>query len=131
MKFVWRQKLGRPECPYIERTYFECKWFSVRLHHWLASDDQRFAHNHPWQWFTLVLAGSYTDVTDKGNQRMIPGRFAFRSADHCHKVKVDKGGCWTLLITGPEKKEWGFFVNGKFRRRNKYFFEWGHHPCEN
>lgn len=41
------------------------------------------------------------------------------------------GGCWTVLLTGPEKRVWGFWVNGKFRKRNKYFYEHGHHhPCD-
>ncbi len=45
-------------------------------------------------------------------------------------MEVNPGGCWTLLLFGREWRDWGFFVDGKFWRRNKYFFKYGHHGCE-
>lgn len=35
---------------------------SLRLHHWLRSDDKRFKHDHPSDFATLVLRGSYQDI---------------------------------------------------------------------
>lgn len=130
MKFVWAEALGKAECPYIVRYCLDFGLFSIRLHHWLSSDDQRNFHDHPWWFFTIVLKGSYTDISPNKSERMTVGKFAFRRALHRHTVKVDKGGCWTLLITGPEKRIWGFWVNGKFRKRNKYFYMFGDHPCD-
>ena len=60
-------------------------------------------------------------------------RFERFSAEHRHSVRVGKKGAWTLLFTGPVRREWGFWVprgdNGKvrFRHRNKYFRIFGHH----
>lgn len=127
----WAKKLGRPDCPYLVRWKLDFGWFSIRLHHWLASDDYRAQHDHPSWFWTLVVWGGYTDVTPKGEEKMRAGKLAFRPATHRHHVRVDKGGCWTLLLFGREKRRWGFWVNGKFRKRNKYFFEHGYHPCEN
>jgi hypothetical protein len=130
MKLIWRQKVGKPECPYIVRWVADFGPFSIRLHQWLRSDDQRHFHDHSWDFVTLVLRGGYTDLSPEGAQRMTPGTIAYRAAEHQHTVKVDKGGCLTLLFCWKERREFGFWVKGKFRRRNKYFFEHGHHPCE-
>jgi hypothetical protein len=130
MKWIFGQRLGKPECPYVRRWVFECRWFSLRLHHWLASDDQRHFHDHPWDYLTIVLRGGYVDVGPEGQRRLWAPTFAFYRAEHQHSVVVNPGGAWTLLITGPERRPWGFWMNGKFRKRNKYFHMMGHHPCE-
>lgn len=130
MKIILRQRLGKADCPYLVRWGIDCGLFTIRLHHWLASDDQRFLHDHPWWFLTLVLWGSYQDISADGVDRLRFGSIRFRRAKHRHSVKVPKRGCWTLLLTGRERRVWGFWVNGRFRKRNKYFYEYGHHPCE-
>lgn len=59
----WAEPLGKPECPYMFRWVFVFFGFSIRLHHWIRSDDKRFFHDHPWSFITLVLKGQYTDVS--------------------------------------------------------------------
>lgn len=131
MKFLtWGERLGQSECPYIRRWVLDFYFFSFRLHHWLSSDDQRNFHDHPWWYLTLILWGGYTDRSPDGEDPLSIGSIRFRPATHQHTVVVQKGGCWSFLITGPEKRIWGFWVNGRFRKRNKYFYMFGHHPCE-
>jgi len=128
--YEWKKPLGRPECPYAYRWVLGCPWFSIRLHWWLASDDNRALHDHPSWFITCVLKGGYQDVTETGSEPMKVGTIRFRPALHKHTVQVNKGGCWTLCIFGKETRHWGFWVRGKFRKMNRYFFEFGHHPCE-
>lgn len=123
------QKLGRPECPYMKRWVINFFLFSLRIHHWLSSDDDRNFHDHPWGFITFIIKGGYVDVSPLGEELMTPGKFKFRPALHRHTVKVNPGGCWTLMITGPELRKWGFWVKNKFIKANKYFFKFGHHPC--
>jgi hypothetical protein len=136
MKFKWREKLGKPECPYVERWVADFGLFSIRIHKWLASDDNRALHDHPWDYYTMVLKGNYYDIGETPYDSYslwsgFPWKLHFRKAERRHWVKLgDEVPTWTILFTGPEKREWGFWVNGKFRKRNKYFFENGHHPCE-
>lgn len=125
----FHEKLGRQECPYLERWVLGLYFFSVRLHHWLASDDQRFFHDHGWWYISIVLKGRYIDRSPKGYAWRRAGSVGFYPATHRHSVIVNKP-CWTLLITGREKRIWGFWVNGRFRKRNKYFFAHGHHQCD-
>jgi hypothetical protein len=129
----WAQFVGRPECPYLIRWFFETPWFSVRLHHWLHSDDARAFHDHPSWFITLVLAGSYTDVSPAGREPMRPGTIRFRLATHQHTVEVAPGGCWTLLLFGPHERYWGFWrrrgTQLRWVKSNRYFLEEGSHPC--
>jgi len=108
--------------------------FSIRLHHWNFGDDPRAHHDHPWWFIVLVLKGSYTDVSPSGSQEMNRWSLAYRPASHRHTV-VTKG-CWTLLLCGPEKREWGFWVMNKSKtnevwfKAKRYFIKHGHHPCQ-
>ena len=124
---AWNEPVGRLESPYLRRWVLETPWFSLRLHRWIYSDDQRALHDHPWSFLVLILTSSYRDRTEKGEELLVAGSVRFRRAEHRHAVIVPVGGVWTLLATGPERREWGFWVDGRFRHRNKYFFEHGHH----
>lgn len=130
-QLVLGQRLGDPTCPYLIRWVWSTPFGSLRLHHWLSSDDARNFHDHPWWFVTFVLRGGYVDVSPAGEDRCAAGRVCYRPALHQHTVRVDAGGCWTFLITGPEHRFWGFWVKSKFKKANKYFLEHGHHPCAN
>ena len=134
MRFAWREKVGLPECPYMVRWVADFGLFSIRLHHWLASDDQRYPHDHPWNFIVWVIRGSYIDITPTasswdGFEGMSTGTIRYRKAEHQHKVYLERP-TWTLLLTGPKRRRSGFWINGKLKKVNKYFFENGHHPCD-
>ena len=130
MKAVWGQKLGQPDCPYIQRWVLDFGFFSLRFHRWLGSDDPRHFHDHPWWYVSFVVLGSYDDVSPQGTTERKAGSLAFYKATHQHTVKLTSKRCWTILITGREKRQWGFWVKGKFRKRNRYFYDHGHVPCQ-
>jgi hypothetical protein len=125
---TWNQKLGLPECPYVHRWCLNLGLFTVRVHHFLRSDDNRALHDHPFWFITLVIKGKYDDVTENGYITLTAGDVAFRPALHRHTVRTT--GVWTLLLTGHETRVWGFYPNGRFKRREKYFKKYGHHPCD-
>jgi hypothetical protein len=128
MKLTWREELGLYGCPYLIRWIWETKWFSIRVHRWMGSDDQRHPHDHPWWFVSLVLWGCLQEVPSMKRRGF--GSVGFFRAEHQHSVRLITKTAWTVLLTGPRKREWGFWVDGKFRRRNKYFFEHGHHACD-
>lgn len=127
---TWGQLLGRPECPYARRWIFGFGLGSVRVHHFYRSDDERHFHDHPWWFVTLVLRGGYTDVSPAGEDRLRPGSVRFRPALHRHTVRADPGGVWTVVVTGRPLRVWGFWVGERFKRSRRYFFDHGHHPCD-
>ena len=84
------------------------------LHHFLRSDDDRALHDHPWANCSVLLEGRYLEHTiaaggihhhellDAGAVRV---RWSGRIA---HRVDLVTGPCWTLFITGPRYRAWGF-----------------------
>lgn len=126
---AWAEKLGLPECPYVIRWKLETPAGSLRLHHWLRPDDDRAFHDHPWWFVTIVLKGGYTDRSSRGDDRLHAGSVRFRPALHQHTVYPGANGAWTLVVTGRKLRDWGFWLDGKFRKANKWFARFGHHPC--
>lgn len=125
----WNEALGKKECPYAYRWILNLGLFSVRVHHFIRSDDKRHMHDHGWSFLTMVVKGSYTDVSPGGRDLLTRWSVRYRRADHKHYVDVPEGGCWTVLVTGPMVRKWGFWVDGKFKRPLKYFHRFGHPPC--
>lgn len=149
--FRWAEELECNEGVYLRRWVLETPIFSLRLHHWLRSDDDRAFHDHPWGFYTLILKGKYHDCTPvdpdvvpfkKANwdgseypypiamELMSPGKITYRSAHHKHYVLVDPPGCWTLLLTGPKIRRWGFWIKEKFIVSYRYFYQYGSHICD-
>lgn len=135
---VLGQRLGFPEKPYLIRWMFTCPLGSIRLHHWLSSDDDRYPHDHSWNFVTFILFGSYFDMTPEYDikgmrywivEPMRPRRFYHRKSEHKHYVKIPDGSeCWTLLFTGRFLRPFGFWLTEEKRvKANKYFFKYGHH----
>jgi len=52
------ERLGRPECPYLHRWTLILFGYSIRLHHWIKSDDRRFFHDHACDFISIILWGS-------------------------------------------------------------------------
>jgi hypothetical protein len=129
VQIKFRERLGLPECPYVIRWRVETPVGSLRVHHWLGPDDDRAFHDHPWWFLTLVVKGGYTDKSPAGDEHLHVGAVRYRPALHRHTVVPDLGGAWTVLVTGGKKRDWGFWLNGKFRKANKWFAAFGHHPC--
>jgi len=128
MQIRLKEPLGLPECPYLFRWYIILFDYSIRIHHWIASDDLRYKHDHPWWMLIFILKGGYIDNGDK----LSVGSIRFRKASYKHSVKVNPGGCWSLLITGKSLNKWGFWVGDRQKRMRplRYFSRYGHPPCE-
>ena len=58
----WGEKLGNQDCPYLKRWTFIFFGYSIRIHHWLKSDDKRYFHDHSSDLISVVLKGKYRNV---------------------------------------------------------------------
>lgn len=121
----WREPLGRPECPYLYRWTFLFAGFSVRLHHWLRSDDTRFFHDHACNFVSVVLWGRYRNVTPDGTVEVKAPSVWRSDALRQHYLEVPPGGAWTLLLCGRPYHKWGFYVRGHKWRPLRYFSKFG------
>lgn len=130
LTFKWHEQLGLPDCPYVIRWRIETPWGSIRLHHWLGPDDDRAFHDHPWNFTTYVLRGGYLEVTPDGLEYLRAPCRRHRLATHQHTVRPLPGGAWTIIVTGPRVRAWGFWDGLKFIKANKWFASRGHHICD-
>ena len=108
--------IGPPEDPYMLRWWVvpRNKFFNVYLHKFLKSDSDEALHDHPWANFSFLLEGSYLEHTVLAggvNQkvRYDAGALKFRRASTAHRVElIDGRPTWSLFVTGPVVREWGF-----------------------
>ncbi|MFT4129946.1 hypothetical protein [Labrys sp. (in: a-proteobacteria)] len=114
--------IGGKDNPYMRRWWVipRNRWFNVYLHHFLRSDDDRALHDHPWWNLSILLRGEYTEhtIADGGvNVRTVrkSGQFKFRGASSAHRIELHAGPCWTLFLTGPIVRKWGFHCPNGWR----------------
>ena len=84
--------------------------FSIKLHRIYRRDQQRDLHDHPWDFLSIVLWGSYVEDTPTGlKKRRWWNRK--RAADRHSIREVSRRPVWTLVVTGPKRREWGFWTS--------------------
>lgn len=100
---------------------------NIYLHHFLRDDDDRALHDHPWIWCSLLLSGGYIEHTIAAGgvhrrQEREAGSMKVSGPWRAHRVELLKVrdfvatqpdnvrplSCWTLFITGPRLRTWGF-----------------------
>lgn len=151
-KVTWGGYIGLKECPYMRRWLIQNRWGTLRVHHFMGSDDYRAFHDHPWWFLTLVVKGSYRDLTPCSNckgtglvtdahlgcfdcmgkgynvDKLVLGSMRFRRTNYIHRV--ESKNAWTIVITGPWSRHWGFWHNGQFSRWKAFLGKMGFAPCE-
>lgn len=110
--------IGAPEQPYLRRWHVipRNRFFNIYLHHFLASDDDRALHDHPWVNLSILLKGFYFEhCEDGGILFRKQGDWVFRrSGKISHRIELGSfmipklESAWTLFITGPRYRMWGF-----------------------
>lgn len=110
--------IGKPGSPYLRRWWVipRNRFFNVYLHEFLRSDDDRALHDHPWVNCSILLRGTYWEHLDGRLPGMV-GRVVKRtegdivlrrSGKIAHRIELLDGPVWTIFITGPRYREWGF-----------------------
>lgn len=98
------------------------RYFNIYLHHILHSDDDRALHDHPWWSLSLCLSGQVLEYRKGMELRYVSaGDVVLRSARAAHRLELrDKADCWTLFVTGPVIRNWGFHCPQGWRRWQDY-----------
>jgi len=142
--------IGEQDDPYLFRWWLipRNKYFNIYLHKFLRSDDSRSLHDHPWFNISVILWGSYTEIMpanrfkwlSEGDRKVIRKRRypfipIFRDANWIHRVELDsqlhidiedqgdaikEKPVWTLFITGPWRRRWGFHCPKEWRHWQEY-----------
>ena len=117
--------IGGADNPYLLRWWLipRNRWFNIYLHNMLRDDDPRALHDHPWWNVSIILRGGYWE--HRLNQKPVwrgPGRVVFRRATAAHRLTLAPGSgpSWSLFITGPKVREWGFLCPKGWRHHEEY-----------
>lgn len=107
--------IGPHDNPYLLRWWIipRNKFFNIYLHHIRADDDDRALHDHPWWNVSILLRGSYTEIRKEGTKTHRAPCLVMRKPTTAHRLvlPVENGGIryvWSLFITGPVVRDWGF-----------------------
>lgn len=118
-------------------------WFNIYLHNMILDDDATL-HDHPYWSLSLVLTDgldeNYVKRPDKiwSNQdlyKIVDGRFVMEYAAQSRRISagdlvwrgkhfahqlIVRHDAWTIFITGPRVKAWGFWCPRGFRKWDQY-----------
>jgi len=108
--------VGGIENPYLRRWFVIPRnpIFNIYLHQFLRDDDDRALHDHPWAWCSILLRGQYVERTVDDVTLRHAGSMKISGPRRAHRVVLVKDldgkarSCWTLFITGPRVRTWGF-----------------------
>lgn len=114
---------------YLERWHLfpRNRFFNVYLHKFSGSDDDRALHDHPWSSLSFLLKGNlrehfigrryrYTNGALGDSYKIKRFRPVYRKAEHTHRLELrGREPAWTLFITGPKVREWGFLCASGWR----------------
>jgi hypothetical protein len=110
----------------------ETPWFNIYIHKICKSDKDKFPHDHPWNYRTIILKGiykeslypTYDDMSDPRSpgvplrKTLLPIRNTFGPGDSVrrewydgHQIELIKGPVWTLVITGKHRGTWGYITD--------------------
>jgi len=97
-------------------------WFNIYLHQFTGSDDPRAPHDHPWRSVSFLLRGRMLEhywlrpgEPQTQVSRWLPWlRPVGRGARFSHRLELVDGPAWTLFITGPVRREWGFWCGSRW-----------------
>ena len=104
--------IGGEQRPYLKRWWVipQNRLMNVYLHQFLRSDDDRAEHDHPWANVSWLLQGYYWEWRNDVAHLRIAGDVVVRPSGRIHHRIQLIGGApvWTLFVTGPKYREWGF-----------------------
>lgn len=115
------------------------KLFNIYLHNFLLSDLDTYLHSHPFSFnISILLSGKYLehlpdDVNkwkkNESREEIVKTRYPFvpilRIGESIHRIELfEENGkpktIWTLFVSGPVVRPWGFICPFGFRDHNEF-----------
>jgi hypothetical protein len=99
--------------------FFQTPWCSMMLHWLLIPDPQPDMHDHPNDFLSLLLWGSYDEETpdsDRPHGRKIRTVkfYNFVQAEDRHRIVRVSKPTITLVFANRVRRNWGFWVDEEF-----------------
>ena len=95
--------------------------FNIYYHNFVADDEDRALHDHPWANLSIVTHGYYREILPRGRRMVRRGEWKLRRATDAHRIELVGGQpSWSLFITGPITRTWGFLCRDGWRSHNEF-----------
>lgn len=111
---------------YLHRWYLKPrdKKGNIYLHH-IIQPDVPVLHDHPWDFQSTILHGGYDEVFHNnifmhGKMYHGQGTAFVRSMTDQHYISDVQPDTWSLVLTGPVERNWGFWIDGEFIPHEDY-----------
>ncbi|MDF2435387.1 MAG: hypothetical protein JWP44_5018 [Mucilaginibacter sp.] len=111
------------------------RFFNVYYHNFRVSDDDRALHDHEYINVSFLLDGEYIEHTEKGVFHRKTGALVMRRPSTLHRIELlpnvssrwNEKECptWTLFITGPRVRTWGFKIDNQWLDYKTYIAKYG------
>lgn len=103
-------------------------WFAVYVHQLCRSDQDLDPHDHPWHFQSVILEGSYHEMSNcypdfNGPQykQYYTGDVIKHHAEDVHKITLVSTEVWTLVFASGRKRDWGYRLsNGAWIDHKSY-----------
>lgn len=93
-------------------------WFNIYIHQILKSDEDAHFHDHPWNFHSYLLKGSYLeqasypgDWSEKFSYTYFAGDWVHHDAVDAHSLTLMTDQVWTLVFTSGRERVWGYRMN--------------------
>ena len=89
-------------------SIWSTRWFNIYLHQINEADLDEDMHDHPWSFWSIILWGGYQEQLKDSlvNRRFL--HMAYRKKNTPHKILRLFRRTWTLVVTGPGDRVWGY-----------------------
>lgn len=96
------------------------------LHCLRLSDPSIHKHDHPWDSASLLLEGEYIEEMFGLTRISVPGDVTYRDAEDVHRIQVATQEVWSLFVTLPKRREWGFLTRSGWIHNLAYQYQQQH-----
>lgn len=112
--------IGKQDNPMMTRwRLLQTPWFGLYVHFIYREDLDPYPHDHPWNFWRMVLKGGYIEEYSSDptidrpllrTQRCLRlGRFPVK---HAHRITFVMPGTVSLVLVGRRCRDWGFWRHG-------------------
>lgn len=103
------------------------RWFNIYLHFINKADEDKHLHDHPWSFWSIILKGAYIELLGEEGKHT-PSRqiyrgwlnASYRTKNIPHMIGVVVKPTYSLVITGPGGREWGYTTEDGWKNHSKY-----------
>lgn len=98
-------------------------WFGVYLHD-LMGPDKDDPHDHPWDFYSFIVKGAYTETVHPapavdlsiGKYTRTWRQFSWHRMDRywAHRIWYVAPGTKSLIFVGKRSRTWGFYKDGEW-----------------